>query len=65
MDQIDLNHGYVGERSNRNPMEASMNPYYELPNLGRSFQQARADRLERPGCRIDGIPSIGALRRLS
>ncbi len=39
-----------------------MIPYYELPNLGSSFPQARADRPERPGYQIDGIPSIGALR---
>ncbi len=42
-----------------------MNPCYELPNLGNSFQQAHADRPERPerpGHQIDGIPSIGALR---
>lgn len=39
-----------------------MNPYYELSNLGSSFQQAHADRPERPGRQIDGIPSIGALR---
>ena len=39
-----------------------MNPYYEPPNLGSSFQQAHADRPERPGRQIDGIPSIGALR---
>ena len=43
-------------------MEDSMKPYYELPNLGSSFQQAHADRPERPGRQIDGIPSIGALR---
>ena len=30
-------------------MEHSMNPYYEHPNLGSSFQQAHADRPERPG----------------
>ncbi len=39
-----------------------MNPYYALPNLGSSFQQAHADRPERPGRQIDGISSIGALR---
>ncbi len=39
-----------------------MNPYYELPNLGSSIQQTRADRPERPGCQIDGILSVGALR---
>ncbi len=43
-------------------MADSMNPYYEPPNLGSSFQQAHADRPERPGRQIDGIPSIGALR---
>jgi uncharacterized protein YjiS (DUF1127 family) len=40
-------------------MEDSMNPYYELPNLGSSFQQAHADR---PGRQIDRLLSIGALR---
>ncbi len=39
-----------------------MNPCYVPPNLGSSFQQAHADRPERPGRRIDGIPSIAALR---
>ena len=39
-----------------------MNPYCEPPNLGSSFQQAHADRPKRPGRRIDGILSIGALR---
>ncbi len=38
-----------------------MNPYYEPPNLGSSFQQAHADVPERPGRQIDGIPSIGAM----
>ena len=39
-----------------------MNAYYELPNPGSGFQQAHADRTERPGRRIDRILSIGALR---
>ncbi len=42
-----------------------MNPYYELSNLGSSFQQAHADRPERPerpGRQIDEILSIGVLR---
>ncbi len=39
-----------------------MNSYCEPPNLGSSFQQAHADRPERPGRQIDGILSIGALR---
>jgi len=43
-------------------MEDSMNPCYELSNLGGSFQQAHADVPERPGRQIDGIPNIGALR---
>ena len=43
-------------------MVDSMNPYYELSNLGNSFQQAHADRPDRPGRQIDGTPSIGALR---
>ncbi len=38
-----------------------MKPNCEPPNLASSFQQADADRPERPGRRIDGIPSIGAL----
>ncbi len=38
-----------------------MNPYYELPNLGRSFQQAHADRAKRPDRQIGGITSIVAL----
>ena len=38
-----------------------MKPNCEPPNLASSCQQARADRPERPGRRIDGIPSIGAL----
>ena len=29
-----------------------MNPYYEPPSLGSSFQQARAGRPERPGREI-------------
>ncbi len=43
-------------------MEDSVNPYYEPPNFGSSFQQAHADPPEQPGRQIDGIPSIGALR---
>jgi uncharacterized protein YjiS (DUF1127 family) len=39
-----------------------MNPYYKLPNIGSSLQQARADR---PGRQIDEILSIGALRPVS
>ena len=39
-----------------------MNPYYGPPNLGSSFQQAHADRPERPGRQIDGMLRIGALR---
>ncbi len=39
-----------------------MNAYYELPNPGSSFQQAHADRTERPGRQINAILSIGALR---
>ncbi len=39
-----------------------MNPYFEPPDLGGSFQQVHADRPEPPGRRIDGIPRIGALR---
>lgn len=39
-----------------------MNPHYEPPDLGSSFQQAHADRPERPSREIDRIPSIGALR---
>ena len=39
-----------------------MNAYYELPNLGSSFQQAHADRTERPGRQINAILSIGVLR---
>ncbi len=38
-----------------------MKPNCEPANLASSFQQARADRPERPGRQIDGIPSIGAL----
>ncbi len=55
MERINLDHEYVGERSNRNPMGDSMTPCYELPNLGISFQQAHAGRAERPGRQIDGI----------
>jgi len=39
-----------------------MNPYYELPKLGSNFQQAHADRPQRPDRQIDGFPSIWALR---
>lgn len=59
---INLAHGYVGERSNRNPMEDPVNPYCKHPNLGSNFQQAHSDRPKRPDRQINGIPSIGALR---
>ncbi len=39
-----------------------MNPYYELPNFGSTFQQAHAGRPDRPGRQIDGIISTGVLR---
>ena len=39
-----------------------MNAYYELSNPGSSFQQAHADRTERPGRQINAILSIGASR---
>ncbi len=41
-----------------------MNAYYELSNPGSSFQQAHADRTERPGRQINAILSIGALRQV-
>jgi uncharacterized protein YjiS (DUF1127 family) len=46
-------------------MEDSMNAYYELTNPGSTFQQAHADRTERPDRQIDAILSIGALRQVN
>ncbi len=62
INQIYLNHRYVGERLNPNPMEDPMNRCYELPNLGSSCQQGRADRPEPLDRQTEGFPSIGALR---
>ena len=42
-----------------------MNTNNEHPNLGSCFQQAHADRPERPGRLTDRISSIGALRLVS
>ncbi len=39
-----------------------MKPYYVLPHLGSSVQQAHTDRSKRPGRRIDGIPSFRTFR---
>ena len=44
MDQMDLVHGQVDERSSRNPMADSLNAHYALLDLASSFQQAHADR---------------------